>query len=292
MQSRWIMALIVSAVCARSVCAQNASSAPVRAGSVTGSTRFGVPAPFPVAGIITGAPYSAEEIQEQFQTLADGTRITRNQPTSKVFRDSMGRMRIERAIVRPLRANRPGEQPAIIEITDPVAKVKYVLEPAVRVAHRQQLPEMPAPTRGAIPSSGVVAARIIGPVPVSAGVAGAAADVPAVLAASADQSTRPQVSREDLGTRTIEGVLATGRRTTTVWPVDSQGNDRPLSVVNEMWTAPELRLLVLSRVTDPRSGENTIKLVNISRSEPSPSLFQPPPDYSIVDEAGAFSVQW
>ena len=43
---------------------------------------------------------------------------------------------------------------------------------------------------------------------------------------------------------------------------------------------------------DPRYGENTWKLTKISLSEPSASLFLPPPEYTVVDEAGDFKIQW
>jgi hypothetical protein len=104
--------------------------------------------------------------------------------------------------------------------------------------------------------------------------------------------TRPQISDEKLGTQTIEGVLAEGTRHTTTWPVNSQGNDRPISAVSEIWTSPELKVTILSKSNDPRSGENIQKLINISRDEPSASLFQPPPDYTVVDEEADFTIKW
>jgi len=45
----------------------------------------------------------------------------------------------------------------------------------------------------------------------------------------------------------------------------------------------------LSKTTDSRSGEKTMRSTNISRAEPDPALFQAPPDYTVVDEAGPFS---
>jgi hypothetical protein len=44
-------------------------------------------------------------------------------------------------------------------------------------------------------------------------------------------------------------------------------------------------MAVLTRTSDPRRGESTTKLTNISRAEPDPSLFQPPAGYEIVDPA-------
>jgi hypothetical protein len=42
-------------------------------------------------------------------------------------------------------------------------------------------------------------------------------------------------------------------------------------------------MAVMTKTSDPRSGEATMKLTNISRTEPDASLFQPPAGYEIVD---------
>jgi hypothetical protein len=47
-----------------------------------------------------------------------------------------------------------------------------------------------------------------------------------------------------------------------------------------------LQTVVLSKVTDPRSGETVSKLSNISRSEPPNSLFEPPADYKVSEAGG------
>jgi len=44
-----------------------------------------------------------------------------------------------------------------------------------------------------------------------------------------------------------------------------------------------LKMVVLSKNSDPRSGESTTRLTNISRAEPDPSLFQIPADYEVVE---------
>jgi len=62
---------------------------------------------------VKGAPYSAEEVNETNQVLADGTRIHRENRTT-VYRDSEGRTR--------------RETPDNITITDPVANVTYFLD--------------------------------------------------------------------------------------------------------------------------------------------------------------------
>ena len=90
----------------------------------------------------------------------------------------------------------------------------------------------------------------------------------------------------------IEGLLAEGTRTTTTWPEGSMGNDRPIATVHENWVSVELKVVVLYKSMDPRFGESTEKLTNISRSEPDQNLFQPPPEYAIVDEKGSFTIKW
>ena len=92
------------------------------------------------------------------------------------------------------------------------------------------------------------------------------------------------VTTESLGTQTMEGVLVEGTRTTLTFPEGSQDNDRPITVVNDVWRSPELKINVLVKTDDPRSGESTIRLTNIDLSNPILSLFQPPPDCKIVDE--------
>lgn len=92
-----------------------------------------------------------------------------------------------------------------------------------------------------------------------------------------------QASTEDLGSQTMEGVLVHGVRTTHTIPAGQIGNERPISIVSEIWTSPDLKTVVFSKRTDPRMGEQTFRLTNIVRAEPDPSLFTVPPDFKIVE---------
>jgi len=94
-----------------------------------------------------------------------------------------------------------------------------------------------------------------------------------------------EVSSEDLGSQTMEGVLVTGTRTTRTIPAGQIGNDKPISIVTEVWTSPELKTVVYSKRTDPRMGEQTFKLTNIMRAEPDPTLFTVPSDFNVIDGA-------
>jgi hypothetical protein len=87
--------------------------------------------------------------------------------------------------------------------------------------------------------------------------------------------------KTDLGKQMIEDVLAEGTRTTMTIPAGEIGNERPIEIVSERWYSPELQLVVMTRHSDPRSGEMTYKLTNINRTEPARSLFEVPSDYTI-----------
>ena len=73
---------------------------------------------------------------------------------------------------------------------------------------------------------------------------------------------------------------------TRTFPVGSIGNDKPIVSVTESWFSPELKVVMLSKTSDPRMGESTMKLQNIDRTEPDPALFRAPADYQLVDENG------
>lgn len=93
----------------------------------------------------------------------------------------------------------------------------------------------------------------------------------------------PKPVQEALGTQTIEGVEATGTRTTLTLSAGAIGNEQPINIVTETWYAPELHAVVMSKRNDPRFGETTYRLTNINRSEPAHSLFEVPADYTIKE---------
>ena len=224
---------------------------------------------------VTGAPYSAEAVTESTQTLPDGNRIV-NKSSSKIYRDNAGRERREQAFPS---FGKPADDaaPAMIMISDPVAKVNYSLDAGSKSATK-----MPAPG----PFSVSVKAGMVGstftrvlPAPLAGG-AGNQIFLSQGMVARAPESA---AKKEDLGRRTIEGVIADGTRTTTTIPAGQMGNERPIDIVSERWYSPELQVLVMSKDTDPRMGETTYQLINLSRAEPSPFLFEIPPDYQVND---------
>ena len=269
--------------------------------AVTGS--IGFPGTAFAGGEVTGAPYSAQQVDEHTQTLADGTNIVQQPRTVMMYRDGQGRTRTERPGLFG-----PNQQsgPVVIEIKDPVAGYQYILDSEAHVAHRVVLTKPNVANQVAGVRSGTLGAVVPPPpAPPPSGGGGSAnatsgpvitgqwfSFVPEANAAGVASATKREHTSESLGTQVTEGVSVTGRRTTTIIPVGAQGNDRPMTIVNETWYSPDLQLMVMTKYTDPRNGENTTRLTNLIVGEPDPALFQPPADYTVVDETGQFQIHF
>ena len=101
--------------------------------------------------------------------------------------------------------------------------------------------------------------------------------------APADFAPGGNANKEDLGTQVVEGVAATGTRITTTIPAGAIGNEQPILIVSEQWFSPELKVLVMTKHNDPRTGETTYRLTNIVQTEPARSLFEVPADYTLKE---------
>jgi hypothetical protein len=89
------------------------------------------------------------------------------------------------------------------------------------------------------------------------------------------------VTTESLGPREIAGLRAEGTRSTLVIPAGAIGNERPLSIVNERWSSPELEVLLETRHSDVRFGEIRFRVTSLERGEPDHALFVVPEGYRI-----------
>jgi hypothetical protein len=103
---------------------------------------------------------------------------------------------------------------------------------------------------------------------------------------SVTSAPKSQFRSENLGTQSIQGIEARGRRYTTTVPAGAMGNDAPLVSMSEIWTAlAGLNGLVLLDVrNDPRQGKTTRELTNLTQSDPDPATFQPPEGYELVTQ--------
>jgi hypothetical protein len=253
--------------------------------------------------VVAGAPYSAQRVSEHVLTTADGTKFTTSSTLETEYRDSLGRTRKERPIIMAGPGANVPSTPLLVEIRDPVTQVGYTFDTQSKVAHRMKYDgQAERPASGGWIGGGVGAAGMTGEIftTLATGAAsppgrnGSPAMANRVAAAqpAAGERPHPEFSHEDLGTQSVEGVTARGTRYITTWPAGSQGSDRPFQTVSETWYSDDLKLTVLTKTSDPRSGESTTKMININRVEPDASLFTPPPDYTVVDENGPFSIPW
>jgi hypothetical protein len=209
--------------------------------------------------VVKNAPYSADLVTESTQTLADGSHVHQTN-TARVYRDSEGRTRREQSLgsLRSLSANAPHTQ--MVFINDPVAGVNYALNPVAKTANQSAWTRHPGPN----------------------GQQGANGSRPqAQFAHQHQRGNDANVKTESLGTQTIEGVQAQGTRTTFTIPANTMGNDAAIQIVNERWYSPDLQMVVLTKHSDPRSGETVTRLSNINRAEPSAALFQVPSDFKV-----------
>jgi len=216
---------------------------------------------------VKGAPFSAQVIFENTQTLANGVHVA-HKMTGTLYRDSEGRTRQE--------LPRDGA-PEIVLINDRVAGVLYHLHmfqhtaSKVNVSNQQlnreieerhhqrenQEREQMEKTRG-------VAIKREG------------------------KEIEPERRVESLGVQTFEGVQAEVTRFTLTIPAGMEGNDQPFEIVSERWYSPELQIVVMGKRSDPRMGEMVYRLANINRSEPARALFEAPSDFTVTEEKTEF----
>ena len=241
--------------------------------------------------VTTGRPYSAEATTEFVQVLGDGNKIVRK-TTVRIARDSEGRTRREELA--------PDGTVKAISIYDPVNHVSFVLDPATRTAQKSAVRIVyPASAAVKVEAEREAAARVPGRVMVSP------AELPSAAAAEDMRKRQAEVvartgvgagvgavartpgdaKRESLGQKIIDGVQAEGTRTTTVIPAGAIGNQQEITVVSEQWFSPDLEILLMTRHSDPRTGETSYTVSSIVRAEPAAGTFDVPADYTIRESS-------
>ena len=212
---------------------------------------------------VTGAPYSGQEVTEETQTLSNGNVISRK-VTVNVYRDSSGRTRTERTMTGggPGQTETAATPRTVVTIHDPVAGTTSELDTTSKTAHTMNMPGRGngGPRANAAVNNGNRPGR--GP------------------------ANDPNVTTENLGMQTVNGVQANGTRVTRTIPAGRIGNAQPIQMVTETWRSPDLQVPVMVKTTDPRRGTTVTQLTNITRSEPDPTLFQVPSDYTVTKGRG------
>jgi len=223
------------------------------------------------------SPYSATKKVTFVQKLADGTTITR-ESTATEARDSQGR-----TVQTTTTTGIGGRNMTHTMVMDPVARTITHWSSATKEATTMHMPEPPQVSRSGsvITNSGSNIANAV----VGAGDSPIAIGPPVVTAFRADPNVKPARQTDRLGGKTIAGVYAEGVRTTITYPVGSIGNDKPVVNVREIWTAPDLKIVMLTTDDDPRNGLQSTEVTDLVRAEPDPALFLPPEGYTIRDHS-------
>ena len=266
---------------------------------------------------VKGAPYSGEEVSETNQVLADGTRIHRENRTT-VYRDSEGRTRRETpdniTITDPvanvtyfldnktmtgqkltmksgnytfMRTVSPGpgtnaetatfsfhtmpDGPATIAVNGTPVDDKVIAEAIAKAKASGATQTLTYDRREVITATGSGG---------GVGIGIATAGVPGMMAGAVRMPMK-NATRDALGKQMIEGVNAEGTRESSTIAVGAIGNDRPIQVSSESWYSAELQMNIMTKHSDPRTGDESFRLTNINRSEPAAYLFQAPAGYQI-----------
>jgi hypothetical protein len=205
--------------------------------------------------VVKNAPFTGDLTTETTQTLADGNHIHQT-TTAHLVRDSEGRTRREQSLSGLGVLGSPSGNTQAVFIDDPVAGVNYALNPKNHTATKLAVGGRGRGGRSGPPPNG--------------GFRGG--------------NRQEQNAKTDaLGRQTIEGLPADGTRVTVTIPAGQMGNDLPIQVVTERWYSPDLEMNIVTKRSDPRTGEIVTKLANVSRSEPAHSLFELPADYKVSD---------
>lgn len=280
--------------------------------------------------VVKGAPFSAEAVVESMQTLTDGNRITRTY-SNKMYRDAEGRFRRDGIPNPGAALGIDITLPTTIVILDPVNGFKYYLnsdkktvrkltfrissvitttgvgtytiergrvlnaaeyadaekklQAAVQAGASASSPRAAETTVSGELERTATGRGLTGQLVVASGISGALVGVPG------GGSYNTTTKTEDLGTQTIEGVLAEGKRTITTIPVGAIGNEKPIDITYERWYSKDLDMIVSSKHSDPRFGDQIYRLTNILRSEPDHSLFSVPSDFKVVFDQG-YQITW
>jgi len=248
-RSRWAVVVVCVMLAAFFVAAQSAAGGGEKKEVIaTGGVASSL-----TADPVIGQPYSAQVVHKTSRRLADGTTISQK-GHHFVARDSAGRVRVE---MRMAKGKDGAPDTVLVFVTDPVGHTITTWVSGAKVENKTaSVVKIPAERKQE------------------------AVLQPQVKNASTGR-LQPVVTTEDLGTTVLQGLPVTDVRTTTVVPVGRAGNDAPITKTHEVWTSPDLKLVMKQQMNDPRTGETTVELEQFSRAEPDPALFHAPKGYSV-----------
>lgn len=202
------------------------------------------------------APFSAKVPVETSHALPDGT-VENRKFYSIVARDSSGRVHNENRRIVP--ADSTEEPPVNYYIfTDPEAQTRTFCYPATHVCRVTRLRLVTSFEQ--IPEG-----------PLDGG--------------------KRFLQRIELGNDTMDSLEVVGTREILTINQGTVGNDHPIATTKEFWYSPQLQINLSVVRKDPRNGTQTLKVTELTLTEPDPTLFKLPAGYKIEDERTAVHTQ-
>jgi len=196
----------------------------------------------------TDRPFSGRDHIEWTRILENGNTITTHLYAT-LARDAQGRIYREHVSFVPVNSN---EQSKVreIDLFDPVAHTKTI---CLTATHHCTV-------------TGYHASPSYTPPPVGA----------------FDNGKR-YLTRESIGTDVMDNLNVVGTRETISINPGVVGNSQALVSTREFWYSPDIQVNLLVTRKDPREGTQVIRVVNLSRSEPDPAMFQVPTGFTVQD---------
>lgn len=221
---------------------------------------------------VVDQPFSAIKYVRRVEVLPDGKQVIRDErPIIRLARDAEGRVRVEGDINPIPECDQMG---SLALLNCPVRTV-ILFDPVAQTITHWPEGERAGPGVGIIklsPAEFEDAEK-------------------STLAVQENASEPPwdegEVVTEDLGQKVIEGVLATGVRTTRTLPAGYSADKTPIKMIREVWTAAEKKLVMKIVTGDPRKEVTVTGLEHFS-PDPDPALFRPPAGYPVFysDQSG------
>lgn len=199
---------------------------------------------------IPNAPFSAVVDVERSSVGRDGS-IANSKTVREIARDGSGRIHNESRDLVPVSYTKT---PRIvrIHIYDPQTRVSTYLDPNERTFWTETVSHPPS----AVP--------------------------PTVRFGAQTGDGLPQsefAQEEDLGTHQMEGLSVHGVRETQMIPAENGGTQGEIAITDEYWYSEDLRINLMVRHSDPRTGTVTMTVSEVARTEPDPAFFEIPRNY-------------
>jgi len=198
---------------------------------------------------IPNAPFSANVSTQWTRQTSDGaTVVVKNR--RMVARDSQGHVFEERRRFVPADSN----SPSLLfqtDYVDPARRTRTICFPSNQICDVYNF--FTPPSEASLP---------VGPLP----------------------DGKRYLSRENLGTDTIEGLETIGTRETISTSPGVVGNDREVVSTKEFWYSPRLGVNLVVKRFDPLQGTQVFTVSNISLAEPDARLFAVPAQFKVADQ--------